>query len=264
MIDTPIRHCQNNGNRNSCIVFYVNKNNIHFICLIVNKLHKIPKWYLSEFVNMSTYYERQKSLFNTLKDAEEQYSFSKTNKVSPDTDYGVIDRCAYRKLKHEMKKFVGKESIFKRPEAKLRNCLRSKTVPDHVKNPDKWVYYTLSDVTAEQMSDATNTATALALIRELEERNSEKDTMDDDSHESFVFKKPIFKASKTLKVKPIEDEEKPIVKPNKIIMPEYVVGVSKKKEKKNKIQVSNENPDRTKKVELKLNHLTDMGDDCDE
>ncbi|KPJ03772.1 hypothetical protein RR46_00759 [Papilio xuthus] len=213
---------------------------------------------------MSSYFERQKSLFNTLKDAEEQYSFSKTNKASPDTDYGVIDRSAYRKLKNEMKKFVGKESIFKRPEAKLRNCLRPKTVPDHVKNPDKWVYYSLSDVTAEQMSDATNTATALALIRELEERNIEKHSMDEDSHDSFVFKKPLFKASKTLKVKPIEDDEKPTIKQTKIIMPEYVVGVSKKKEKKNKVQISNDNSNRTKKVELKLNHLTDLDDESED
>ncbi|CAK1586055.1 unnamed protein product [Parnassius mnemosyne] len=215
---------------------------------------------------MSSYFERQKCLFNQLKDAEEQYSFSKSNKASIDIDYGVIDRKTYRKLKHEMKQFRGKESIFKRSEASLRECLRAKTVPDYIKNPQKWAYYSLADVTPEQMSDATNAATAHTLIRELEKREEAKQNPNQEPNESALFKKPIFQVSKTIRVQYNEDEEKAVFKSNKIIMPEYVVGVSHKKENKKRIMIkeAKEDPDRIKKAELKLNHLFEMDDDCND
>ncbi|CAG4947191.1 unnamed protein product [Parnassius apollo] len=215
---------------------------------------------------MSSYFERQKCLFNQLKDAEEQYSFSKSNKASIDIDYGTIDRKTYRKLKHEMKQFRGKESIFKRSEASLRECLRAKTIPDYIKNPQKWAYYSLADVTPEQMSDATNAATAHALIRELEKREEAQQNPNQEPNESALFKKPIFQVSKTVRVQYKQDEEKAIFKSNKIIMPEYVVGVSHKKENKRKIMIkeTKEDPDRIKKAELKLNHLFEMDDDCND
>ncbi|XP_013190587.2 uncharacterized protein LOC106134980 [Amyelois transitella] len=208
---------------------------------------------------MSSFHERQKNLFNLLKDAEEQHSFSKTNKVTDAPDYGVIDRRTYKRLKHEMKQFRGKESIFKKQDANIRECLRARTVPDHVKNPKKYVYYSLADVTPDQMSDATNTATALALIRQMEEQEAEKSKMDHDDDGDTVFKKPTFRVSSAVKkLSPIQDEKR-VFKNNKIIMPEYVVGVSQKKEKKNKaIRSSQEGAEtKEKQAELKLNHLYD-------
>ncbi|KAG6444781.1 uncharacterized protein LOC115440029 [Manduca sexta] len=204
---------------------------------------------------MSTFEERRKSLFNHLKDAEDQYSLSHKNKVvQPQADYGTIDRYTYRKLKHEMKQFRGRESIFKRPEANIRECLRAKTIPDHIKNPQKWVYYNLSDVTPEQMSDATNTATALALIKKLEEKAEEHSKIEHDTED--VFKKPTFHFSSSIK-KDTEDE-KAVFKSGKVIMPEYVVGVTKKKEKKNlpkKEPKASQEP--VHKNGLKLDHLYD-------
>lgn len=203
---------------------------------------------------MSSFHERQKNLFNLLKDAEEQYSFSKSNKVTTTQDYGTIDRKSYRKLKHEMKQFRGKQSIFKRPEANIRECLETKAVPDHVKNPEKWKYYSLSDVTTEQMSDATNTATALAFIKELEEKHedhrTEQEKLDDD-----IFKKPRFNFSTAIKKR--SEEKRAIVKGGKVIMPEYVVGMSKKKEKKNTLVIKKQSKETEacKKIELKLDHL---------
>ncbi|CAH0398821.1 unnamed protein product [Chilo suppressalis] len=213
---------------------------------------------------MTSFHERQKSLFNQLKDAEEQYSFSKSNKVSAEQDFGAIDRHTYRKVKHEMKQFRGRESIFKRPEANLRECLRAKSVPDYMKNPKKWVYYSLSDVTPDQMSDSTNTATALALIRKMEEKETTDTNMEtNSSQDDFVFKKPTFRVSSAVKrtTKP-ENVNLTLTKNNKIIMPEYVVGVTKKKEKKNKLpnHKSQANPDeKAKKADLKLDHLFEDG-----
>ncbi|XP_045495762.1 uncharacterized protein LOC123694380 [Colias croceus] len=210
---------------------------------------------------MTSFYERQKSLFNTLKDAEEQYSFSKSNKASESQDYGVIDKQRYRKLKREMKQFRGRESIYKRQDANIRECLRSKTVPQYMKDPQNWVYYSLSDVTPDQMSESTNTATALAFIREMEDRDTDNFlTVTDET--GAVFKKPMFQISKTIKSN-AEVEQKVAFKSSKLIMPEYVVGVTRNKRKnQNKVNKIVENSDNEKKAELKLNHLYDAEEDC--
>lgn len=204
---------------------------------------------------MSSFQDRQKSLFNQLKDAEDQYSFSKTNKAAPQ-DYGTIDKYTYKKLKHEMKQFRGRESIYKRAEANIRECLKAKTIPDHIKNPQRYKYYSLADVTPEQMSDSTNTATALALIRELEEKNAAETAMETDTDDG-VFKKPTFHISSSLRKSP-KPEEKAIFKSSKVIMPEYVVGVTKKKEKKVNLpkKDSSKNSEASgTRVALKLDHL---------
>ncbi|XP_053607054.1 uncharacterized protein LOC128673310 [Plodia interpunctella] len=209
---------------------------------------------------MSSFHERQKNLFNLLKDAEDQYGFSKTNKITDAPDYGVIDRRTYKRLKSEMKQFRGKESIFKKKQdANIRECLRARTIPDHVKNPKKYVYYSLSDVTPDQLSDATNTATALALIRQMEDQEAEKSKMDDD--DDTVFKKPTFRVSSAVKKELPTQDARTILKNNKIIMPEYIVGVSQKKEKKDKAIRRTSQECTETKAQLKLNHLYDDDDE---
>lgn len=209
---------------------------------------------------MSSFHERQKCLFDQLKDAEEQCSFSKTNKAPREQDYGAIDKYTYRKLKHEMKQFRGRESIYKRHDANIRECLRAKTIPDHIKNPQKYDYYSLADVTPEQMSDSTNTSTALSFIREMEDREAANSNMECERDETGLFKKPTFQVSRTVKREPKPDE-KVVFKSNKIVMPEYVVGVTKKKEKKIKIVKNESDNTETKKIGLKLNHLYDDAED---
>ncbi|CAH0584389.1 unnamed protein product [Chrysodeixis includens] len=211
-------------------------------------------------IAMSSFQERQKSLFNQLKVAEEECSFSKSNKAAPQ-DYGTIDKYTYKKLKHEMKQFRGRESIYKRPEANIRECLRAKTIPDHIKNPQKYKYYSLADVTPEQMSDSTNTATALALIREMEEKEAAASKMEHDADDADVFKKPTFHISSALRKTPVnKTEEKPVFKSSKLIMPEYVVGVSKTKEKKVKRDKTDKAEVSDKKSQLKLDHLFEEED----
>lgn len=210
---------------------------------------------------MTSFNERQKKLFNHLKDAEEQHNFSKFTKCTSQPDYGVIDKKTYKKVKHEMKQFRGRESIFKRPEANMRECLRSKSVPDYIKNPKKWKYYSLSDVTPEQMSDKSNTQTALAFIREMEEREINKDDDEAIDETGAIFKKPMFKISKIIK-DDNKEEQQPVFKSNKVIMPEYVVGVSGKKGKsKRNIIKQDKNTEDVKKAELKLNHLYEIEDE---
>lgn len=212
---------------------------------------------------MSSFDERQKKLFNHLRSAEELCSFSKSVKATSQPNYGSIDKKTYKKVKHEMKQFRGRESIFKRPEANIRECLRSKCTPDYIKNPEKWKYYSLSDVTQEQMSDKTNIQTAIAFLREIEERddNFSKNEVIDET--GAVFKKPTFQVSKTIK-DISKEEQQPNFKSNKVIMPEYVVGVSGKKVK-NKLNISKQSKgvEIMKKPELKLNHLYDIDNEDD-
>ncbi|CAH2091017.1 unnamed protein product [Euphydryas editha] len=214
---------------------------------------------------MTSFHERQKNLFEHLKDAEEQYSFCKSNKVTSIPDY-VIDKQTYRKVKHVMKEFRGRESIFKREEAKIRDCLRSKTIPDYIKNPRKWTYYSLSDVTAEQMSDQTNIQTALTFIREMEEKANNNIAENNEmiiDETGAVFKKPTFNVSKTIKQTQPEKPQ-PVIKSNKIIMPEYVIGISGKRQNANKNNKEVKSNKETKQVQLKLNHLYENEDDDDE
>lgn len=216
---------------------------------------------------MSSFHERQKSLFNQLKEAEDQCGFSKTNKKTEPDDYGTIDRRTYKKLKHEMKQFRGRESIYKRAEANIRECLRAKTIPDHIKNPNKWVYYSLADVTPEQMSDATNTATALALIREMEEKEAAESKMECDFDETGLFKKPTFRMSSAIKKPPPAPttDQKVVFKSSKVVMPEYVVGVTKTKTEKKTCIIKKKAPKNCEKnAELKLDHLFEQEDEEEE
>lgn len=208
---------------------------------------------------MSSYHERQLNLFNHLRDAENQCGFSQSNKAAAMQDYGEVDRRTYRKLKHEMRQFRGRESIYKREGANIKQCLRNRTIPDHIKNPKKWAYYSLSDVTPDQMSDSTNTATALSFIRELEARDAKSKLEQPDMDETGLFKKPTFQFSKTIKQE--KNEEKATFKSSKVIMPEYVVGVTKQKKEKKVAKKEETQTGDDKKVQLKLNHLYDDEDD---
>lgn len=216
---------------------------------------------------MSSFQERQKSLFNHLKEAEDQHKISKGNvtqeSMETSADCGVVDRQTYRHIKSKMKSFRGKESIFKRPEAPISRCLRPKTLPGYVKNPQKWTHYTLADVTVDQMSEATNKATALALLKNLEEKELAEKTQCSAVEPDILITKPSFHISATIKKDHIEDDNKISFKDNKVIMPEYVVGVSDRSIKKRKdamLKNKGRKVSVEKKTELKLQHLYDEED----
>ncbi|GAB0090434.1 uncharacterized protein DMENIID0001_051670 [Sergentomyia squamirostris] len=154
-------------------------------------------------------------------------------------------------------KFRGRESIFKRPEAPISQCLRRRQRPDYQVNPEKWTKYTLDDV---DTSEQTNTAAAFAFLAECERRRDEEDqatemTTDEDSTK-VVFRK----SSKLRKI--VEEKEKDEKSTNfrasKVVMPEYVVGQVKKREKKPK--TSTETSAKAKK-EMKLDHLFENEDE---
>uniref|UniRef100_A0A6P7FP52 U5 small nuclear ribonucleoprotein TSSC4 n=1 Tax=Diabrotica virgifera virgifera TaxID=50390 RepID=A0A6P7FP52_DIAVI len=143
----------------------------------------------------------------------------------------------------------GKESIFKKPQNPVSKNYMKK-IPDFKKNPHKWTRYSLEDVNDEDMSDRSNTKTALSFLEELKERKISEVPSDDsekDQPQKIVFKKQRRHESNPSETKEDPDSLKATFRSSKVVMPEYVVGQKLKKDKKKK---------RVEKGrELKLDHL---------
>uniref|UniRef100_A0A1I8MTH8 U5 small nuclear ribonucleoprotein TSSC4 n=1 Tax=Musca domestica TaxID=7370 RepID=A0A1I8MTH8_MUSDO len=159
-------------------------------------------------------------------------------------------------IDRSLKSLRGKESIFKKPELPISRCLKPRTLPDFKVNPHKWKKYSLEDV---DISDHTNTSAAFEFLREIDARK-ETDG-DDEGTETVQHKKIEFKKSsklsrniKTLKAQEQEDVEidSPKLKGSKLIMPEYIIGGSKKPNKVSRVK--NDKKDRAA-GKLMLSHL---------
>merc|ERR1719228_454953 len=66
-----------------------------------------------------------------------------------------------------------KPETFKRPTSFRKPQRKPNYIPDHRKNPHKWTKYTLEDVSADQMSDRSNTKAALQFLTELKDQKRE-------------------------------------------------------------------------------------------
>ncbi|XP_043261566.1 uncharacterized protein LOC122402661 [Colletes gigas] len=231
---------------------------------------------------------RQKLLFDRLSDAEQECNRTKSVIESTDVDMAIdesnksIILRAGQKRKSELKRFRGKESIFKRPEGPAPRAV-NRSVPDYHRNPHKWMRYSLDDVSNDDMTEQSNTRAALSFLKELKARRSLKQidgeremdvdeiasTGNDQTKTGFTskkvkaisdieFKKPERDAVETLNTSiVIEHNDKPVFRSSKIIMPEYVVG--QKQKKKNKKEKRLEKVDRLK--QLKLGHLEEFDED---
>ncbi|XP_058461619.1 U5 small nuclear ribonucleoprotein TSSC4 [Malaya genurostris] len=212
-----------------------------------------------------SYEERKNALFASLETAEReipvgsilhQQDFSHDRRVSINEDRQDHQRSASKSIK----KFRGRESIFKRPALPINRCLPTSRVPDFKKNPHKWTKYSLEDV---DISDRTNTAAAFSFLREMETQKQEDEKMAEEvsSGGSTSFRGKV-RFNRSLKLKShLEEEDEPSqskddtpkVKGSKVLMPEYVVGQKIKKTKSVRLGTATSKRDRSK--ELKLDHL---------
>ncbi|XP_057658219.1 protein TSSC4 [Diorhabda carinulata] len=191
---------------------------------------------------------RQKNIFEQLTVLENNKTkLQNDTQMEVDTDVDDTHKSNPKLQRAITKRLRGKESIFKRPQNPVpKNYI--KKMPDFKKNPHKWTKYTLDDVADEDMSDKSNTKTALSFLEELKERK-DSDTLSAnakaDLTQKVVFKKHISKVSNSQS----DDDSnvKASFRSSKVIMPEYVIGHKVKKEKKRKNVV--------KGKELKLDHL---------
>ncbi|XP_039448061.1 uncharacterized protein LOC120427270 [Culex pipiens pallens] len=171
-----------------------------------------------------------------------------------------------------IRKFRGKESIFKRPAAPIGKCLPMTRVPDFKKNPHKWTKYSLEDV---DTSDRSNTAAAFSFLREIEsQKRDQQQHEDDDGDGPTEFKSKVrFNRSVKLQARleevdkpPPTEEDKPKVKGCKVVMPEYVIGQKPKKVRQGKIGAAAGgcSSKRDRSSELKLDHLMEEEEDDEE
>lgn len=191
---------------------------------------------------------RQKNIFEQLTVLENKTKLQNDAHMEVDTDVDDTHKSNPKLQRAITKRLRGKESIFKKPNHPVpKNYF--KRMPDFKKNPHKWTKYTLDDVADEDMSDKSNTKTALSFLEELKERKDTDPTLVNakaDLTQKVVFKKHISKVSTTAQLEN-DSNIKASFKSSKVIMPEYVIGHKVKKDKKRKSVV--------KGKELKLDHL---------
>lgn len=173
------------------------------------------------------------------------------------------------------KHFRGKESIFKRPEMPAPRRARH-SMPDYQRNPHKYTKYSLGDVSSQDMSDKSNTATALSFLRELKARkeNSQDMEVDDSSApRAILFNSSRSKTEKRTSslgaVNSVttsstsEEADRPSFRSTKVVMPEYVVGqkVSKKKSSKSTKHSEDVAKSKASAKGISLGHLMDEEED---
>lgn len=215
--------------------------------------------------------EKQRNILNLINAFDKEKDEKQTedpgrNSAEPMEVDNTSERASLKRKRSETKHFRGKESIFKKP-IDLPPRFRVRDIPDHQRNPHKWVKYTLGDVSPDDMTNQSNTAAALSFLRELEERKR-KEIPDDNKEE---VRRIIFKPSHQLTKRthePVVEEtsnadrteclKTSVFRSSKLVMPEYVVGMEKKSKPK---KIRKDNSQSTPRKEVALNHLYDNEDD---
>lgn len=200
----------------------------------------VPDLYVKDFRN--DFKERQGSLFSALEAAEKEHS-----EIIAKVKNKPVKSVRNHNQRTITKSYRGKESIFKTPETPLS---RLKTRNYRGKPHGKWTKYTLNDVSADDMSESSNSRAAFSFLRELQDRKRAADRED-----IPVDFKPVFKKPDTRKEDEIEQKNKK----------EFNFGEKPQKLSRKKISkiitadVKNNGPSN-----VRLNHLQFEEDDDDE
>lgn len=219
--------------------------------------------------------DRQKSIFDRLTVEEKNRNERQEESDDRSQDNNTLSARntvpSRKRSRSEMKQYRGKESIFKRPDAPPPR-FKNKNIPDYHKNPHKWIKYSLGDVSQEDMSDRSNTAAALSFLKEMQERKGHEEMeVDDSAPNQITFKQPVNKSGVVLQhgtslcissgmtggENATDEDAKPCFRSSKLIMPEYVVGMTKKKDKKKHEKLDHSPQNESIASKIKLQHLTE-------
>ncbi|XP_037034582.1 protein TSSC4 [Bradysia coprophila] len=212
---------------------------------------------------------KRKMIFDCLNEASEKLvGTTLEQKSSPETRR----RTTHDQQDRRIKKFNGKESIFKRPVAPIAKCLKPRQAPDYQVNPHKWKRYSLSDA---DISDKSNTSAAFAFLKEIEDRKSSTSDLDDEDDDKqgdkivFNVRKRVHSGAqfnKSAHLRAIAQDESvdpaidlPKMKGSKVVMPEYVIG--QKRDRKKATGKSTDGAEKRSSEKLKLNHLFEDEDE---
>lgn len=167
--------------------------------------------------SQANFADKKKLLFESLTSAEVCIRGTSLDQ----TERAALSSTRKSPSKTVSRKFQGKESIFKRPEAPIQRCLRPRRMPDYQvessffqlwirrpsliwfvsiliifcyfeqANPHKWKKYSLGDT---DISDNTNTSAAFAFLKEIEKRKDndqekygDDEVMDMSENNKIVF-----------------------------------------------------------------------------
>lgn len=218
-----------------------------------------PTFFIRSSENSFT--DRQKNIFDQLNlvDNEKKHisHYDDLQSPSQSTSSKHEGRFAVIPLhRKETRHFRGKESIFKKPVA-LPPKFKSHDIPDYQRHPDKWVKYTLGDVSQDDMSERSNTAAAMTFLNEMAARKSFESEADEKEFDGKIKFKPRKKYDQSCSNTDELDEctSKTGFRNSKLVMPEYVVGREKKKGVKR--TQKNELNEKKPVKEIKLSHLDD-------
>uniref|UniRef100_A0A182N939 U5 small nuclear ribonucleoprotein TSSC4 n=1 Tax=Anopheles dirus TaxID=7168 RepID=A0A182N939_9DIPT len=207
--------------------------------------------------------EKKSLLFSSLQTAEQSIgSDSVLHQNVNETDYSLVSSAKTRQKPIRVDRYLGRESIFKRPNAPIGQCLKRSNLPDYKRNPHKWIKYTLEDV---DTSDRSNTAAAFTFLKQMEEqREATAETQDDGAEREGQLQVVRFNRSVRLRSQlreadePVETptEDRPQFNGRRVLMPEYVVGQKDpKRVKRTKDQRKAGSVVAGKGAELHLDHL---------
>ncbi|XP_049860426.1 uncharacterized protein LOC126354671 [Schistocerca gregaria] len=214
--------------------------------------------------------EKQRNILNLI-NAFDQEKHEK-EKEDPDRSCAepmevdsTCERVSLKRKRSETKHFRGKESIFKKP-IDFPPRFRVRDIPDHQRNPHKWVKYTLGDVSPDDMTNQSNTAAALSFLRELEERKQKQTPEGNKEEVRRIIFKPSHQVAKKTSEQLVEETSNAsrteclktsVFRSSKLVMPEYVVGMEKKTRPK---KIKKDNSQSTLR-KVSLNHLYENEDE---
>lgn len=229
-----------------------------------SQIQEIPKGTSkNDSGNNPTFVERSRQVFSSIDELGKLKPESSLYQEKSLADSQSSTASSRTNRQHETEDFRNRESIFKLsereesgwpPSNKLKPCtgqwergrnqdsdfstkpdkqsfkrpFNRQKAPDHTKNPSKYTKYSLSD--APNVSDRSNTQTALAFLKELGDRKepvqSLSEELDGGDSSKIVFKRPKRNADDKKQPTAPDIEEHVSCAITKRILPEAVVGRS--------------------------------------
>uniref|UniRef100_A0A182MU83 U5 small nuclear ribonucleoprotein TSSC4 n=1 Tax=Anopheles culicifacies TaxID=139723 RepID=A0A182MU83_9DIPT len=219
--------------------------------------------------------EKKNLLFSSLQTAEQSIAADSIlhQENVKEADYSLVHMSKCRIKPIRVDRYQGRESIFKRPNAPIRQCLKRSTshLPDYKRNPNKWIKYSLEDV---DTSDRSNMAAAFSFLRQMEEQREAAENEQDDGNRQDSSTQPcksIVRFNRSVRLRgqldeadePVETpvEDRPQFNGRRVLMPEYVVG--QKDPKRAKRSKPRKPANAGKGTALQLDHLMEEEEEID-
>ncbi|XP_049290846.1 uncharacterized protein LOC125767917 [Anopheles funestus] len=222
--------------------------------------------------------EKKNLLFSSLQTAEQNIATDSIlhQENVKEADYSLVHMSKCRIKPIRVDRYQGRESIFKRPNAPIGQCLKRSTthLPGYKRNPHKWIKYSLEDV---DTSDRSNMAAAFSFLKQMEEQREAAESEMGDGNQQDSSAQPcrsIVRFNRSVRLRgqlneadePLETpvEDRPQFNGRRVLMPEYVVGQKDPKRAKRAKNARKAVATSGKGNELQLDHLIEEEEDVDD